>query len=192
MSSEKKIRAFLAIDPPAEVLREIGKIQQGLKKTCPFDVRWVNPEGMHLTLKFFGNVSEDDIIIISRIVGKNTTSRAPLQLEVKKLGLFPSLKRPKVLWIGLEGDIPPLLVLQKKLEDGLEEAGYAREGRPFRPHLTLGRIKMARCPGNPEQFMRDGGGCEAGSFLAGGLSLMKSDLTPRGAVYTRLGWFAFE
>ena len=192
MSSEKKIRAFLAIDPPAEVLREIEKIQQALKKTCPFDVRWVNPEGMHLTLKFFGNVSEEDIIAISRIVEKNTSARAPLLLEVKKLGLFPSLKRPKVLWIGLEGDIPPLLVLQKKLEDGFEEAGFEREERPFRPHLTLGRIKTTRCPGNPEQFMRDGGGCEAGSFLAGGLCLIKSDLTPRGAVYTRLGWFAFE
>lgn len=192
VNGEKSVRAFLAIEPPAEILKEIGKIQSSLKMACPFDVRWVKPEAMHLTLKFFGNVSEEAIIVISRIVEEHTAVFAPLQLEIKKLGLFPSLRRPKVLWLGLKGDITSLLVLHNKLEQGFEECGFAREGRSFQPHLTLGRIKIPKCSGNPEQFLRDGGGCEAGSFLAGGLGLIKSDLTPRGAVYTRLAWFPFS
>ncbi|HLE19186.1 MAG TPA: RNA 2',3'-cyclic phosphodiesterase, partial [Syntrophales bacterium] len=157
MNSEKSVRAFLAIEPPAEILKEIGKIQSRLKEACPFDIRWVKPEAMHLTLKFFGNVSEEEIIAISRVVEKHTAAFAPLQLEVKKLGLFPSLRRPKVLWIGLEGDITSLLVLHNKLEQGFEECGFAKEERSFRPHLTLGRIKIPKCSGNPEHFLRDGG-----------------------------------
>ena len=192
VNSEKSVRAFLAIEPPAEILKEIGKIQSRLKEACPFDIRWVKPEAMHLTLKFFGNVSEEEIIAISRVVEKHAAAFAPLQLEVKKLGLFPSLRRPKVLWIGLEGDITSLLVLLNKLEQGFEGCGFAKEERHFQPHLTMGRIKVPKCSGNQEQFMRDRGGCEAGSFLAGGLGLIKSDLTPRGAVYTRLAWFPFS
>jgi 2'-5' RNA ligase len=191
VSNEKSLRAFLAIEPPANILREIGNIQNRLKGACPFDVRWVKPEGIHVTLKFFGNVSGEDIRAISGVVEKNTRTMAPLNLNVKKTGLFPSLKRPRVIWIGIEGDIPSLLLLQNSLEEGFTGCGFPKEERPFRPHLTIGRIKTTKYSGDTEKFWQSADGCEAGSFQASGLGLFKSDLTPQGALYTKLAWFPF-
>ncbi len=188
MSSDKKTRAFLAIEPPSEIRKEIANIQNRLKRSCPFDVRWVKPEGIHLTLKFFGDISEADIAAISGVAERNARTAAPLHFEVKNLGVFPSVKRPRVVWIGLAGDTSSLLDLQNKLEQGFYGCGFPKEERPFRPHLTMGRIKTPKASGDPEKFIqRDD--CDAGNFTAFGLSLIKSDLTPQGAVYTKLAWF---
>ena len=192
MSNEKSIRAFLAVEPPAEIRKEIGNIQNNLKRLCPFDICWVKPDGIHLTLKFFGNVSEADIVAISGVAERNTQTVAPLHFEVKKLGLFPSQKRPRVLWIGLGGDTSSLFALQGRMERGLEECGFPKEDRPFRAHLTLGRIKAPGETGALAKIMEDSGDCTAGSFIADGLGIFKSDLMPRGAVYTKLAWFPFK
>lgn len=192
MNNEKSIRAFLAIEPPAEIRKEIGNIQNNLKRLSPVNIRWVNPGGIHLTLKFFGNISETDIIAISGVTERNTQTLAPLHFEVKKLGLFPSQKSPRVLWIGLGGDTASLLTLQKNLEQGFEECGFTKEERPFRAHLTLGRIKVPDKTGAIAKIVGDGGDCTAGSFSASGLILFKSDLTPQGAIYTKLARFPFE
>jgi 2'-5' RNA ligase len=190
MNSEKNIRTFLAIEPPSEVRTEIANIQNRLRRSCPFDVRWVKPEGIHLTLKFFGDISETDIAAISGVAEKYVQTAAPLHFEVKKLGVFPSLKRPRVVWIGLVGDTSSLLGLQYKLDQGFYGCGFPKEERPFRPHLTLGRIKTPQISGDAEKFIqRDD--CDAGNLTAFGLSLIKSDLTPQGAVYTKLAWFPF-
>ncbi|MDO8724091.1 MAG: RNA 2',3'-cyclic phosphodiesterase [Syntrophales bacterium] len=192
MNSEKSVRAFLAIEPPAEILKEIGDIQNRLKKSIAADVRWTRPEGIHLTLKFFGNISESEIAAVSQVVEKHTAAFAPLQLEVRTLGVFPSLKRPRVLWIGLQGDTAPLVSLQKNLERGFEDCGFAREERPLRPHLTLGRIKAVKETAGLEKTIESGRDFATGSFCAAGLALFKSDLTPQGAVYTKLAWFPFD
>jgi RNA 2',3'-cyclic 3'-phosphodiesterase len=191
MDSDKTIRTFLAVAPPAEILQEIGKIQISLKCSCPFDIRWLKPESIHLTLKFFGNLSGADVITVSRVVERHSTLLAPLQLTVKKLGVFPSLQRPRVLWIGLEGETAPLSTLQRHLEQEWADCGFTREDRPFRPHLTIGRIKSSRLTGDPVKFMAQAGDWSAGNFRAAGLTLFQSDLTPQGAVYTQLAWFPF-
>ena len=192
VNSEKSVRAFLVIEPPAEILKEIGNIQNRLKKSIPADVRWTRPEGIHLTLKFFGNISESEIAAVSQVVEKHTADAVPLHLEAKTLRVFPSLKRPRVLWIGLQGDTAPLVSLQKNLEREFEDCGFAREERPLRPHLTLGRIKATKETAGLEKTIESGRDFAAGSFCAAGLALFKSDLTPRGAVYTRLAWFPFS
>ncbi len=192
MGNGDALRIFLAVEPPAEILQEIGKIQERLQRSCPFEIRWVKPAGMHLTLKFFGYISAEEVLAITRVVEQFTPAVTPLHLEVKGLGVFPSLKRPRVLWIGLTGDVPPLVVLQKNLEEGFAGCGFPKEERRFQPHLTLGRIKSSRYTGDPEKFLQQHGTVAAGEFLAGGLSLFKSDLTSQGAVYTRLGWFPFH
>lgn len=191
MSSDGTIRAFLAIAPAAEILQEIGTIQRKLKHSCPFDIRWLKLDSIHLTLKFFGNVSAEDIMALSRIVEQHSPGFAPVQLTVKKLGVFPSLHRPRVLWIGLEGGTAPLLILQQHLEQGWAACGFTREDRPFRPHLTIGRMKSSRLTGDPVKFMAQAGDCSAGGFRADGLVLFRSDLTPLGAVYDQLAWFPF-
>lgn len=191
MSNELPIRAFLAIEPPREVLTAIGTIQNRLRSSCPFDIRWVKPEGIHVTLKFFGAISGEDIPAISQVVERQTGDMAPLKVSVGTLGVFPSLKRPRVLWIGMGGDIPPLILLQQRLEQDLAGLGFAGEERPFRPHLTIGRVKTPKTSADPEAFLRQGSSVAAGSFCADGLGLYKSDLTPQGARYTRLAWFPF-
>jgi 2'-5' RNA ligase len=191
MSNDQAVRAFLAIAPPAEILQAIANIQNRLKRSCPFDVRWLKSESIHLTLKFFGNISGEDIIALSRVVEQCCSVFAPLQLAVKKLGVFPSPQRPRVLWVGLEGETAPLLILQQNLEQEWAACGFAKEDRPFRPHVTIGRIKSVRLAGDPDKFMALADDWSAGSFRADGLTLFQSVLTPQRAVYTKLNWFPF-
>jgi len=133
MSHDETVRAFLAIAPPAEISQEIGKIQDRLKRSCPFDIRWLKPDSIHLTLKFFGNVSREDIIALTRVVEIHSSALTPLQLSVKKLGVFPSLQRPRVLWIGLEGDTAPLSTLQRNLEQAGRIAALRGKTGPSGP-----------------------------------------------------------
>lgn len=191
MSEEKSIRSFLAVDPPREILDAIAAIQDRLKKSIHGDIRWVRPQGIHLTLKFFGAISEADIANISRIV-KNTTSMfAPFSLGIKRVGVFPDVKRPRVLWLGMDGDVDLLIRLQKEVDAELQKSGFEKEDRPFRPHLTLARIKEPRGLIGLAKILEKGEDYEAGSFSASGLNLFKSDLTPKGAIYTKLAYFPF-
>lgn len=192
MSNDKAIRAFLAIEPPPEIRREISGLQKRLRSACPFEVRWVRPEGLHLTLKFFGDIKSADVKSLTPVVEKITAPFPPLRLNMQQLGLFPAGKHPRVLWIGLGGDVAPLLALQKDLEEDLQECGFPKEARPFRPHLTLGRIKTAPPAGSVAAFMAGADNVAAGSFNAVALELIQSDLTPQGAVYTLIARFPLQ
>jgi 2'-5' RNA ligase len=192
MAEGKSIRSFLALDPPPEVRKEIGIIQGRLRKILHGDIRWTNPESMHLTLKFFGNIFETDVERISQAVGKITAQAAPLTLEVKTVGAFPNPKRPRVIWLGINGDVERLVRLQEEIDRELLTKGFPKEDRPFKAHLTLGRIKSPGGIAGLEDLTAKADDYAAGSFTAHGLILFKSDLTPRGAVYTELVKFPFE
>jgi 2'-5' RNA ligase len=189
---EKPVRAFLAIDLPVEILDEIGSIQSELKKTLQGVVRWVRPEAIHLTLKFFGNLSTDEIMSVSRTVGDHASGTKPFALDVEKLGVFPDINRPRVLWIGIGGDVDPLIRFQKSMEQKLHEKGFAKEDRPFRPHLTLARIKEPKGLIGLAKIIEKKDNCVAGHFNAAGLALFRSQLTPKGAIYTKLAQFPFS
>lgn len=192
MPDAATIRAFLALDPPPDVLRSIADIQAALKKDIHGALSWVRPEGIHLTLKFFGAIAESDVDTIAAVVAGQTAGIRPLHLEAKGLGVFPGLLRPRVLWIGIGGETARLTALQKAIDQGLAASGFPREERPFRAHLTLARIK------SPQGLAGLGGALggkdiqDAGAFTATGLTLFKSELTPKGAVYTTLRRFPFE
>jgi len=191
MSEEKSIRSFLAVDPPREIIDAIGMIQDRLRKNIQGDIRWVRPQGIHLTLKFFGAISESDVANIS-LVAENTTSNiSPFTLGIKRVGAFPDVKRPRVLWLGMDGDVDTLIRLQKEVDAELQKYGFEKEDRTFRPHLTLARIKDPRGLIGLAKIMEKRENYEAGSFSAAGLNLFKSDLTPKGAVYTKLAYFPF-
>jgi len=192
MKDERKIRSFLALDPPEEVLREIGAVQGRLRKLVDGDVRWVRPEGIHLTLKFFGDISGGDIENIAAVVEKAAAGERTFTLAVVGAGVFPDPHRPRVLWLGMDGDVERLVAFQKGLERSLRQIGFPPEERPFRPHLTLGRIKTSRGLMGLARVLEKAEEYAAGSFVASGLSLMQSELTPQGAVYTRLKWFPFS
>jgi 2'-5' RNA ligase len=191
MTDDKRIRAFLAIDPPDEIIREIGAVQGRLRKLIEGDIRWVRSEGIHLTLKFFGDIFAADVANIAAIVEKAVEKEGPFSLSIGGAGVFPDPHRPRILWLGMSGDVERLLAFQKGLDQSLHEIGFPREERPFRPHLTLGRIKTSRGLIGLARALEKGEEYTAGRFVALGLSLMQSELTPRGAVYKQLKWFPF-
>jgi 2'-5' RNA ligase len=191
MTDEKSIRSFLAIEPPDAVLKEIDAVQRRLRKRIEGDIRWVRPEGIHLTLKFFGDVFAADIANIATIAEKAAEKEGPFSLSIGGAGAFPDPSRPRVLWLGMSGDVERLLAFQKGLDQSLNEIGFPREERPFRPHLTLGRIKTSRGLIGLSRALEEGEEYRAGRFVASGLSLMQSELTPGGAVYKQLKWFPF-
>ena len=191
MRSEGTYRTFLAIDPPEAVRREMGRIQEQMKRTVRGLIRWIHPEGIHLTLKFFGDITGDDITRIADAAEQEATTKKPLELQVKTVGVFPDLKRPRVVWLGMAGDVDRLLALQTALDKRFAALGFPKEDRPFRAHLTLGRIKTSKGLLGMAQAVEQGAAAEAGSFRAAGLTLFKSDLKPAGAVYTKLAEFPF-
>jgi RNA 2',3'-cyclic 3'-phosphodiesterase len=180
------IRAFLAIEPPQEVLRNILDIQNRLRRLLAMDIRWVKPEGMHLTLKFLGDIPEKETPAISSAAGEAASRVGNLHFFVSGLGVFPDNRRPRVVYLGLQGDTDRLASLQKNLEGILAGIGFPEEQRPFRAHLTLGRVKSTSGVSELAKETEKGNTCTAGEFTATELCLFRSDLTPHGAVYTRL------
>lgn len=192
MSDGSEIRVFLAIEPPEAVRDAMALIQGRLKKTVLGPLSWARTSGMHLTLKFFGNIGASDIAPISSAVGEAIAGYGPMRMEIKGLGVFPDIRRPRVLWLGTNGDVDRLGTLQQALETGLEPLGFEREDRPFRAHWTLARIKSPRDTTGIAQAVETGGELHAGAFTADKLILFKSDLTPKGAIYTRLAQYALQ
>jgi 2'-5' RNA ligase len=175
------IRSFLAIELPKLILKKIEEVQRDLRSTRA-DVRWVNPEKIHLTLKFFGNIEESRIDPIFKSIEEPIRNTPPYSIEVKGVGAFPQLRNPRVIWIGLVNGKGILTSFQKQIETQLEKIGFQTENRPFHPHLTLGRMKSSRgkeeMVGRMEKHREE----EFGDFR-GESDLFKSDLKPSGPVY---------
>jgi len=186
MGAEAAVRAFLALDPPEAIRDRIGAIQGRLRSRIRGDIRWVNPAGIHLTLKFFGDIPAADVARIAAVVGETAAGQRPLNLAVGGVGVFPDSRRPRVIWLGMGGDIPPLLGFQQRLERALAGIGFPPEVRAFRPHLTLARIRTPQGLTGLAPVLEGGEAWEAGRFVAAGVSLFRSERTPRGAQYRRL------
>ena len=192
MAEGEKVRTFLAIDPPEGVIRKIAAIQDALKKSIHGSISWVRPQGIHLTLKFFGDIDREDIGTISGIAAGRAAAAPALTLDIQGLGVFPNARRPRVLWIGVGGETAKLIGLQQSIDAELEACGFKKEERPFRAHLTLARIKSPQGLAGIDRMLAEKGTESAGSFEAKGLTLFKSDLTPQGAIYTVLADFPFQ
>ena len=181
----ESIRTFIAFDIPEHVLTAIGKIQETLK-SYKFNIKWVRPESIHLTLKFLGNIDPAAVEPIESALRATVESYAPIAIQAKGLGVFPGLNRPRVLWIGITGQIDRLIELQRTLDINLGKIGFTRDKRPFKGHLTLGRAKGRIDANRMRTLLTEHNEFEAEPFNAGSLILYKSDLHPTGAVYTKL------
>ncbi len=179
------IRAFIAFPLPELISTRICDIQERLK-SYRLPVRWVKPENVHLTLKFLGEISLSTIDGIAEVIEDTVRDFSPLILFTKGLGVFPGIKKPRVIWIGISGDIKPLSEIQANLETNLEIKGFAKENRPFKSHLTLGRVKDDIHPENLIDILRSFSDFSSEPFEAGELVLYKSELNPSGALYTKL------
>lgn len=187
--TEKNIRAFLALEPPEDILQAVGRLQDKLKREISGRISWTKPQGQHLTLKFFGDISTDDVKNICTVVQKRVAAAAPLNLKIEKLGVFPDARRPRVLWCGITGDEEKLLVIQKQLDKDFAGIGFPGEERPFRAHLTLARIKDVHGLTGVSEALTKHSGFTAGDFIGKELILFQSRMTPQGALYTRLAEF---
>ncbi len=183
------VRLFLAINLPAEIKEKLAALQNELAESRA-DVRWVRPEGIHLTLKFLGNVSEDRIeeIVAAAQEAIKKASPGVIKLGIKGLGTFPPHKAPRVVWAGLTGDLVPLARLQQALEEALARIGFEKENRPFIPHLTLGRVKSSRRKEallkKIEKYREEEITPEI--IEVSEIVLYQSTLHPKGAIYTPL------
>ena len=154
----------------------------------------MEPRGVHLTLKFLGYVDEAKVPALVQALTRACEGSGPFELALSGLGVFPSPSRPRVAWVGLSGGVETLLRLQEGVENVLSPLGFPREERSFTPHLTIARLREGVAPQEArafgEAFLR--ASPESVSFKVEGISLMKSQLTPSGAIYTRLAFVPFR
>jgi 2'-5' RNA ligase len=135
-----KIRTFIAVALPGEIATAIDGVQRALA-SHDFRIRWVDPRKVHLTLRFLGDVPSAEIDTIAGATATAVAGHSPLTLHAAGLGVFPGFKRPRVIWVGLDGPLQALEDLQRDLEKQLAAVGYAPDKRPFKAHLTIGRVK---------------------------------------------------
>jgi len=179
------IRSFIAIELPEETRQKFVAIQEQLKRSRA-GVRWVKPASIHLTLKFLGNILPAQVDDIAAATEQLLRDEPTITLCAAGLGVFPSTRRPRVIWVGLRGEIERLANIQAGLEKALEPLGFAREGRGFRPHLTIGRVRDRHRLQALIEAMSTLELPEFNSFDADEIILYKSDLRPTGAIYTKL------
>jgi 2'-5' RNA ligase len=172
---QQSIRTFIALELPPTVTALLQNVQQELKQ-LKIRARWVRPENIHLTLKFIGDVSPDHIDAISATMTGVAKGFSPVYLVVRGIGVFPTIKRPRVIWIGLGGDIRSLLALQGRLVEELAGLGIARDKRSFKAHLTLGRIKQPPGCDLIRQMMTEYATLSSDEFTCDQVILFKSDL----------------
>lgn len=178
------IRSFICIVLPEELKAKIAELQSGLKRE-PVDVSWTKPENVHLTLKFLGEVEEARLEQVKEAVNQAAQAHARFELIAHGCGVFPSEKNPRVLWVGLKDESGALQPLVQKIEERLGAVGFAEEDRPFRAHLTIGRVRSGR---NARELAQKliATNFPAHRITVERLVLMRSDLKPTGAVYTPL------
>lgn len=182
------MRLFVALEIPATVRQSLADVMTKLRPAAP-GARWVRAEGMHLTLKFIGHVPPEKLEPICGVLGAIHLG-APVKICFRGLGFFPSERRPRVFWAGMEAT-PNLAQLAAEIEDRLEPLGIAREQRPFTPHLTLARFPEPRPAPKLLDAVRLLPGAKFGEMEAPEFHVIESRLKPTGAEYTVRASFHF-
>ena len=175
------IRAFIAVqltDEVRDALREVvrslsGRVERGA-------VRWVRPEQMHLTLRFLGDSDTGKLPAVQAAMDAVAASNASFEMRLGGIGCFPNRNRPRVIWVGLSGEEARLLSLVVALEEELAHLGWDPEGKPFRAHLTLGRVKDER----GAQGIEWAADVQPLAIPIKAIHLIESQLRPAGPVYT--------
>ena len=190
----EQIRSFIAIELSDELKLKLGQLEDSLKTAGIYGVRWVNPESIHLTLKFLGNIDADRIGEIASVMEESFRGTPPFLLIAEGLGAFPNLRRVQVVWVGLSGDTDVLKDLQQELESNLEGLGFPAEKRAFTPHLTLARVNNRASPDDRQKLGKLISETDFTSVTleVDSVNLMKSQLTRQGAIYSRISVVNFS
>jgi len=189
LQNVEQVRSFIAIELPQDVKKELYRIEHIMKQGGHTGIKWVNPEGIHITLKFLGNISTTQITAVNEAIKETTQGFPPFRLEIAGVGAFPDLRQPHVLWVAINGEVDRLSELQQKLGSLLVSCNIPKEARTFVPHLTLARIKDSVLPEerrNIGAFIKPLRINARISFDVQTVSLMRSQLTSKGAIYSCL------
>jgi len=185
----EQIRSFIAIELPDELKSELTRLEARLKSDKQPWVKWVNPDSIHLTLKFLGNIAADRTGEITRAMENAVEGISPFHLEIKELGVFPNLRRVQVAWVGISGEVDKLSQLQERIETNLTPLGFAPETRAFTPHLTLARLRDQAPLDERQRFgqlIANAKFDTACPIEVDAISLMRSQLTREGAIYSQI------
>jgi RNA 2',3'-cyclic 3'-phosphodiesterase len=191
----RQIRSFIAIELPSNIKAKLDELQKELKQSKLKQVKWASPSGIHLTLKFLGNIDAGDTEKITAAIKESCSGYKKFALELSELGVFPNYRRPRVIWLGVSGQIDILLKLQKQIDDKLGLIGFPREKRPFSPHITLGRVRDSITSYEQEQYggvIQNNKYSERHIVTVASINLMKSQLQPAGAVYSEISSIKLE
>ncbi|MBU1153897.1 RNA 2',3'-cyclic phosphodiesterase [bacterium] len=184
-SSLNFIRTFIAINIEDKIKEEISKIIKALKNDQD-EIKWIEKESFHLTLKFLGNVRIFQVEEIYEKLQIIAGSILPFKISFSNLDIILNKKTPKIIWVGIKEGSKELMELTEEIEISLADLGFLKEERRYTPHLTLGRIKRINERENFIEKAKKIDHLEAHSFIAKKIGIIKSTLTPKGAVYTQL------
>lgn len=187
------MRTFIAIPLTEPVHQELARLQDSLRKSNA-DVKWAASSHIHLTLKFLGEINDDDQATkIKASLDKIVKGRKPFIIHLAKIGAFPRISYPRVLWVGIDEGYEECKALAKSVEDTMERLGFKKEGRPFSPHLTLGRVRSLK---NKSQLIsaieKEKDFTSQSKVSVNKIILFQSTLTPKGPIYTPLKEFPLQ
>jgi 2'-5' RNA ligase len=181
-----RLRTFIALDLGKTIRDRLVTLQETLSRSAP-DVKWVEPENLHVTLLFIGEVDERAMLEVCRGVGQSCQSIARFRMSVETLGCFGNPRRPRTIWVGIGDGAAEVTALHGALEEKLLELGcYRREERAFTPHITLGRVKQDDSGADLSVILQKKANWQAGTVDVSEVLVMSSELTPQGPIYTVL------
>ena len=185
----ERMRAFVAVTTSTDLHKVCNTLAE---EGNGLFMRWVRPESVHLTLRFWGDLKADAVPAVCEGLQRAAQASAPFLAAVRGLGCFPSTDRPRVLWMGLVDPQRQLLHLRQRIDESLAAVGVTAEEKPFRPHLTVARARRAPGRGKLDAFLESHKNQTFGHVAVSGYHLMRSDLSGKGAVHTRLHSFPLQ
>lgn len=190
------VRAFIAVEVPQAARQTLAEAVRELADQTPGNVRWVDAQGIHLTLKFLGDIHTQDAGEILTALKSPVRQVSPFSLQLSGLGMFPNARRPRVLWAGIEGQQDSLSNLQQCVEGVLAQMDYPTEKQTFSPHLTLGRVRDGISPGARRRIIQAMSAASPASpaslvvsepWTVEQVHLFRTTFTPQGSIYTSMG-----
>lgn len=178
----KRLRTFIAVDLGKTIRDRIITLQETLAKTGA-EIKWVEPENLHITLLFLGEVDARQVIDVCRMVQECATRQPPFSMSVETVGCFPNERRPRIVWVGVGEGTQELCSLHDAMEGPLQELGYRREERRYTPHITLGRVKSDHPTDDLTASLAKRASWQAGAVSVEEILVMSSQLTPQGPQY---------
>lgn len=179
------LRTFIAIEMPESIRQKIQNLQAELK-SFPAKVTWVKPENIHLTLKFLGDTEDNTIDSIGDQLAISAASFSPFKINIGGVGAFPNFKQPRVFWVGSPTGADKLVEIAAEIDQRMNTLGFETDKRKYSAHFTIARVRDSRGIGPMVKSLQSKHDFDAGEFIVNKISLIKSELTPQGPIYSVL------